>query len=234
MPRTAFFLVLLLLPLARLACGQTRHEQGYWLRGYLRVKLSERWTWHSELDERRLLKPDQQWQLITHHHLHYRVARPLDVALGGSYSRQPPASGGYTLQEWRGFGEATLTTPLSPKLRLQNRLRLEQRWIEPAATELSGRCEARGRLRYRLQTDWQLSPTWKLRASDEIMFHPDRFDQNRVYAGLERQLGAGFGAELGYLWFYQRRYRRPDYFDRNVLRLTLFKDLNLHRPPPQG
>ena len=231
MPGTRFFLLILLLPLAHLASGQTTHEQGYWLRAYLRVHLTDRWTWHSELDERRLLSPARQWQLITHHHLHYRLARPLDVGLGTSYSRQPPASGGYTLQEWRGFLETTLTSTLSPKLRLQNRLRLEQRWIEPAA-EQPGPWESRGRLRYRLQADWQLTPAWKLRASDEILFHPDQFDQNRVYAGLERQLGAGFAAELGYLWFYQHRYHRPDYFSRDVLRFTLFKDLNLHHSPP--
>jgi Protein of unknown function (DUF2490) len=234
MTKTRSILLLILLPLAHLASGQTTHERGYWLRAYLRVQLSERWAWHSELDERRLLSPGRQWQLITHQHLHYRLARPLDVGLGLSYSRQPPASGGRALQEWRGFGEATLTTPLSSRVRLQNRLRLEQRWLEPTAAEQPVPWESRGRLRYRVQADWQLTPAWKLRASNEILFHPDQFDQNRVYAGIERQIGAGFAAELGYLWFYQHRYRRPDYFSRDVLRLTLFKDLQLHRPPPQG
>lgn len=233
MSRLRFLLLLLLL--ARPGAGQTLHQQGYWVRAYLRVKLTERWTWHSELDERRLLRPHRQWQLITHHHLHYRLVQPLDVGLGVSYSRQPPASGGYTLQEWRGFGEATLTTPLGPKVRLQNRLRLEQRWLEPTAAEQPRPWDTRGRLRYRLQADWLPATGWKLRVSDELLLHPDRFDQNRLYAGVERQLGAGFAAELGYLWFYQRRYRRPDYFDRDVLRFTLFKDIDLRRtPPPQG
>ncbi|MFD2787568.1 DUF2490 domain-containing protein [Hymenobacter rubripertinctus] len=231
MPRTRLFLLLLLLPLAHLAGGQTLHQPGYWLRAYLRVKLTDRWTWHSELDERRLLRPGRQWQLITHQHLHYRLATPLAVGLGLSYSRQPPVSGGPALQEGRGFAEATLTTPLSQRVHLLSRLRLEQRWLEPAATELPAPWTTRARLRYRLQTDWQLADRWKLRASDELLLNPNSFDQNRLYAGTEHQLGAGFAAELGYLWLYQRRYHRPDYLDRHVLRLTLSKDLLLHRPP---
>ena len=228
-PRFWFSLSLLLLT-AQLAAGQTTHQGGYWVRGYMRVQLAKRWAWHSELDERRLLMPDRQWQLITHHHLHYRLLAPLDVALGGTYSRQPPAVGNGGLPEWRVFTEATLSTLLSPQIRLQNRLRTEQRWLA-RSTEQYTTWDTRQRFRYRFQVDWQKFAGWKMRASDEIMFHPDSFDQNRLYAGVERQLGAGFAAELGYLWVYQRRYHLSQYFDRHILRLTLFKDVVRQAPP---
>lgn len=223
-----FWLLLsLLLPAVLPAVGQTTHQSGYWLRGYVRVQLSERWVWHSELDERRLLAPDRQWQLITHHHVHYRLLAPLEVAVGGTYSRQPPAVGNGGLPEWRVFTETTLTNGLSSRVRLQSRLRAEQRWLNQAV-EQGGTWSTRQRYRYRVQLDWQKSSAWKLRASNEVMFHPDSFDQNRLYAGVERKLGAGFATELGYLWVYQRRYHRPEYFDRQVLRLTLFKDFAFH------
>ena len=85
------------------------------------------------------------------------------------------------------------------------------------------------RLRYRgrLQLDYQLNSTWKFRTSDELLLNADSFDQNRLYAGAERQLGAGFAAELGYLFIYQRRAANAGYYARDVLRLTLAKDISV-------
>jgi hypothetical protein len=204
----------------------TSHQQGYWLRSYLRVKLTPRWTWHTEVDERRYIRPDKQWQLIAHQHLHYRIALPLEVALGGTYSRQPQTSA-LVLPEWRVFEEATYTIPISTNVRLHNRLRVEQRWLATAAEgQRTEAWEFRQRVRYRVQADWQTTPRWKLRAADELMLNTDSFDQNRVYAAAEFQVRPGLAAELGYLHIYQRRFHRAEYYQRDALRLTLSKDLD--------
>ncbi|GAC1594266.1 MAG: hypothetical protein NVS3B25_16870 [Hymenobacter sp.] len=217
-------LPLLFLPL--LAPAQTVHQQGYWGRLYLRTQLSKRLTLHQEVDERRFAFPDGQWQFITHHHLHFRASPAWDAALGSTYSRQPQR--GTNVPEWRLFTEATNTLPLSGRLRLQSRLRVEQRWLRPAAApDAADAWTPRLRYRGRLQFDFAASPAWKLRASNELLLNSDSFDQNRLYAGAERQLGAGFAAELGYLRIWQRRPAQAGFYDRDVLRLTLTKDLSL-------
>lgn len=217
---------LLCLPL--LAPAQPVHQQAYWVRLYLRMQLGPRLTLHSEADERRFAWPDGQWQFITHQHLHYRASPRWDLALGGTYSRQPQGEG--SVPELRLFEEATATLPLPGHLRLQPRLRVEQCWSRPGAiaADQLGSWNYRSRFRGRLQLDWQLDATWKLRTSDELMVTTRIFDQNRLYAGAERQLGSGLALELGYLWIWQRR--NATYFDHNVLRITLFKDLALGKP----
>ena len=220
------FLLLLLLTATVSAVGQTVHQQGYWMRAYLRLKVSPRWTWHSEVDERRFVGPDRQWQFITHQHVHYRLAPTIDVGLGGTYSRQ--AQSALTVPEFRLFGETSWTLPLSPKVRLQQRLRVEQRWVRQVRDQqLVDAYQTPVRVRYRLQGEWQPHSRWRLRLYDELMVLAHDFDQNRLYAGAEYQLGAGFAGELGYLKLWQNRLLRPDNYNRDVLRFTLYKDVKL-------
>lgn len=219
-----FLPLLLLLPL--LAPAQTLHQQGYWVRAFLRTRLSERITLHSEFDERRFVRPGGQWQFITHQHLHYRMSPTWDAALGGTLSWQP--QNGVAVPERRIFEEATATLPLPGRLRLMPRLRVEQRWLrQVAGPDLTDEWLYKLRFRTRLQLDYHLNSAWKFRVSDELLLNTTSFDQNRLYAGAERQLGAGWAAELGYLFLYQRRSNNAGYYDRDVLRLTIFKDLPL-------
>jgi len=219
-------LLVLLLTMAASAVGQTVHQQGYWLRAYLRLKVGPHWAWHSEVDERRFIQPDQQSQFITHQHVHYRLSATLDVGLGGTYSRQSQSP--LTVPEFRLFGETSWTLPLSQKVRLQQRLRVEQRWVQQVRDrQLVDAYATPVRVRYRVQGEWQLYPRWRLRLYDEVMVSAHDFDQNRLYAGAEYQLGAGFSGELGYLKLWQNRLLRPDNYNRDVLRFTLYKDVNL-------
>lgn len=224
----------LLLPLLLLPClapAQTVRQAGYWGRLYLRTHFGPRLTLHSEVDERRFAWPSGQWQLITHQHLHYRFSPTWDGALGGSLSWQ--VQKGISVPERRVFEEITATLPLSGRLRLMPRLRVEQRWLGPPPGSETAAWQYRLRYRGRLQLEYQLNDTWKFRTSNELMLNPDSFDQNRLYAGAERQLGAGLAAELGYLFIWQQRPANAGYYARDVLRLTLFKDFNLPAARPR-
>ncbi|MDJ0367889.1 DUF2490 domain-containing protein [Hymenobacter sp. H14-R3] len=184
-----FLPLLLLLPL--LAPAQTTHQQGYWVRAFLRARLSERLTLHSEFDERRFAWPGGQWQFITHQHLHYRVSPTWDTALSGTLPWQP--QNGVAVPERRIFEEATATLLLPGHLRLLPRLRMEQRWLRQlAGPDLTEEWLCKLRFRSRLQLDYQFTTTWKIRVSDELMLATNSFDQNRLYAGAEHQLGASW------------------------------------------
>ena len=225
--RRLTLLLLLLLPL--LGEAQTLHQWGYWNRFFLRTQFAPRWSFYSEFDERRFALPDGQWQFITHQHLHYRVSKALDGALGGTLSWQP--QNGVAVPERRIFEEATATIPLGTShLRLLPRLRVEQRWLRQlAGTDLTDTWLYRIRYRPRVQLDYHLGSRWKLRTFNELFLNADSFDQNRIFLGAERRFGAGWAAELGYLHIHQQRANNAGFYDRDVLRFTVFKDLSLLR-----
>lgn len=214
----------LLLPL--LAPAQTLHQQGYWGRLYLRTRMSKQLTLHTEVEERRFACPDRQWQFITNHHLHFRASPVWDMALGGAYVRQPQH--GVSVPERRAFEELSATLPLPNRFRVQARLRAEQRWLgQVVGSDLSTDWAYATRYRGRLQLEWALSPVWKVRTSNEVMVSRGAFDQDQLYAVAERQLGAGFATELAYLHIWQQRPASLGYYGRDVLRLSLVKDLSL-------
>ena len=218
------FLLPLLLLLPLLAPAQTLHQQGYWARLYLRTHVGKRLTLHTDVEERRFVLPDRQWLFITNHHLHYRVSPVWDVALGGAYLSQ--AQRGLSVPERRGFEEISATLPLLNQFRFQTRLRVEQRWLgQVVGSELSNEWSYATRYRGRLQLEWLLSPVWKVRTSNEVLMYRSGFDQDQLSVIAERQLGAGFATELGYLHIWQQRAANLGYYGRDVLRVTLVKDL---------
>jgi hypothetical protein len=193
------------------AQAQTTHQQAYWLRLYLRGELGKKWSWHWELDERRLIRPDRQLQFITHAHLRRKLSGWADVAVGGSHSvvNERP--------EWRLFQELHCAVPLSARWRWTNRFRTEQRCLQ----QTDSNWQWRHRLRYRAQLGYKISAKWSARLSDEAMWHTDEFDQNRLYAAVERRCSKMFSWEVGYLKLYQKR-AETAYFDRDIVRCTFY------------
>lgn len=59
----------------------------------------------------------------------------------------------------------------------------------------------------------------------EILY--SHFDQNRVYVGLEKVLHKNLPIEMGYLHWYQQRNSGKEFFDRNILRLTVLHKMKL-------
>ncbi len=204
-------LLLLFLVFFENAEAQTTHQQAYWLRVYARGKLQEKWSWHLELDERRLIRPDRQLQFIAHAHLHWRVGARTEVSLGGSHSIVNE------LPEWRLFQELHYVVPIGGQLRLANRFRTEQRWL----SQVEGDWRLRFRLRFRLQLDYKIGAKWVAKISDEIMWHKEAFDQNRTYVAFERGLSKVLSWELGYLKIFQRR-TESTCFERDILRSTFY------------
>lgn len=218
------FLLPLLLLLPLLVPAQTQHQQGCWGRLSLRTHVGQRLTLHTEAEERRFVFPDRQWLFITNHHLHFRASPVWDTALGSSYLRQ--SQRGVSVPERRLFEEVSATVPLPNHLRLQTRLRVEHRWLgQVVGPDLSDDWAYATRFRGRLQLEWLLSPGWKVRTSNEVLVNNGAFDQDQLFAVAERQLGAGFTTELAYLHIWQQRQASPGYYARDVLRLTLAKEL---------
>ncbi len=203
--------LMLLLVFSLQAYAQTTHQQAYWLRFYLRGKLDKKWHWHVEVDERRLILPDRQLQFIAHVHVHRKLDKRWEIAAGGTHSivQEVP--------EWRLFQELHFGSEMAQQWRISGRLRSEQRWFLQPENEW----QLKHRWRGRIQIDHNFLKKWRAKLSEEIMFQAGDFEQNRVYAAIERQFSKRISLEIGYLKIYQTR-AAAGYFDRDVLRSTLY------------
>jgi hypothetical protein len=220
------------------ATAQTYHQNLYWLRYQTQIKVSSAWTMNNDIDYRRFVGPDVENQLIIHSRFHYKIGR-WDLASGLTYSIAYAAipEDGYKndIHELRPVVEASYEAPVG-RVHLSHRLRFDNRIFQEDPEEsLLKESFYVPRLRYRLQARFPLKKnessetTIGIRIADEFMVNGKEnvFDQNRIYATVEFLLSKHFSFSSEYIYVYQQRFGREEYFSRNVLRLTLIHKFSL-------
>ena len=123
---------------------------------------------------------------------------------------------------------------------VMQRFQAEERFIHNANKEslLAGSTFS-WRFRYRLQADyifWKKENQYlKTILSDEIMFNAGKsiikntFDQNRIYAAVQYGINKNIALELGYLNSFQRRANGIDYFNRDIIRFSVFHKIKISK-----
>jgi Protein of unknown function (DUF2490) len=219
---------------------QVSHQALYWARYYNQVKFGQHFTWHNELENRMWMHETKQHHFIMHSRLHYQLNPKLDVALGLTYSAQSPqepqSRSTLVVPELRPVQEINYQTQLFDRCQLQQRLRLDERFIHRNNGQvLTDGYDFNLRFRHRLQLNYQLvadkNSGTNLKLSNEMMLNTggnvgqNQFDQNRAYLGIEQNINQNIGIELGYLYWYQQRASGYQYFDRDIVRLTFYHRL---------
>ena len=203
--------------------SQTVHQQAYWTRLYVRVKLNDKWSWQTEADNRRFFGENQQLQFIAHTHVHLKFSKATEGSIGFTFSEV--WQGNLPVSELRPFQEFYIFQPLNSRLRLSHRIRTEQRWFHNYKNNaLTEGYNFKFRFRYMLRLEYKLSEEWALKVNDELMYHHDNFDQNRIYGAVEYKFRNDLSLEIGYLKVLQKRANNKGYFDRDNLRVTMYKD----------
>jgi hypothetical protein len=214
-----------------------------WTRYYNQVLFNEKWSLHSEFDNRIFLKPMQENVFVGRLQGRYKINKQLETGIGFAYfsvdTQIPEVNPDFNIPEYRGQQDLTWKQNIG-KVILNQRFQLEERFIGRAdnITLLPGTTFS-WRFRYRLQTDYTF---WKkekqlLKAvvSDEIMFNfgkqiiKNTFDQNRIYAAIHYGLNTNLAFELGYLNSFQRRANGIDYFNRDIIRLSIFHKIKFQK-----
>ncbi len=241
--RITLFSILLFLSCVVAAQKAVTNQTLYWLRYYNQLALNNKWTWHNEIEDRRFFEHNRQHHFIVHSRLHYAFFKNADAAIGFTYSLQSPhdpdAANVLVVPENRIVQELNLRNPLTTRLTLHQRLRIDERFIHKTdGKELIDGYDFNVRFRYRLQATYKVSrPDAKnpitLKLSDELMVNTgknilyNQFDQNRIYVGIEQRLYKGISLEIGYLHWYQQRASGNQFFDRDIIRLTLSHQIEL-------
>lgn len=221
-----------------IAQKQVTKQNLYWLRYSNMFQLSKKINLQSEIENRIFFVGNTQHHLILHSRLHYIFNNNWGIAAGFSYSLQNPQTphpiNNLTVPEFRPNQEINYTRNITSKLSIINRLRFDERFISKNnGIILQDGYDFNFRIRYRLLLTYLLftaikNNTTNLKLSNEIMFNAGKqivynhFDQNRVYVGIEQSFSKHISAEIGYLNWYQQRTVENQFFDRNIIRITLF------------
>jgi hypothetical protein len=218
------------------------HQNLLWTRYYNHLTLNDKWTLHTELDNRVFLKPFEENLYLIRVHGRYKINNNLDLGAGFSYfsvaTQNPNITFDFKFPEYRGQQDIVYKQDFG-NFTLNQRFQIEERFIQNANKEglLSG-TTFYWRFRYRLQGEYSC---WKKESQylkaivyDELMINAgenvvkNTFDQNRIYAALQYGINKNIALELGYLNSFQQRATGVDYFDRDIIRFTFFHKLNLY------
>lgn len=236
------FVIFILIFLINKAYSQsnTTHQNLFWIRLMAQSNLSKRLFLVNEIDDRRFYEANTQHHTIQHNHLHFRVKPNFDVALGQTFSWQNPqfpnATKKLTVPELRPFQELNATQMISSKIAFSTRLRVEERFVRKNnGIELLDGHNFNMRYRFKLQYQYWLGKYKKdnLKLSNELMVNSGAnvnfFDQNRLYLGFEHNFTKKLSVEIGYLRWYQQRTQFDTYFQRDIVRFTLFNRINFSK-----
>lgn len=217
------------------------HQSIVWTRYYNQLTITDKWSLHTEFDNRVFLKPVEQNLFVIRVQGRYKINDKLETGAGFAYfsvsTQDPEATFDFQVPEYRGQQDISWKETFN-EIGLNQRLQLEERYVHNASkTELLPGTIFFWRIRYRLQVDYSL---WKkenrnLKAvvSDEILFNfgkniiKNHFDQNRIYTALNYAFNKNIAVELGYLNSFQKRSSGVDFYNRDIIRFSFIHKMKL-------
>lgn len=237
--------IILIIPEFLLAQKKIENQQLIWYGYYNNLKLNENWSLNSEIQERQFYNPTAQHQLVFRSNLERKVFADWKASVGMTLFFQNPNTPN---------SESNLTVPeLRPDIGFNNKQKLsfvtishrykaEARFFHDVENNrlVGGYRFSNFRLRYQLGLDF---PIWKkegnekllLKIKDEIMFNAGNkivkniFDQNRIYLAVNYKLNNSYAVELGYMNWFQQQKSGTDFYNRDILRLSIFHNIDLKK-----
>ncbi|WP_337992874.1 DUF2490 domain-containing protein [Flavobacterium sp. KACC 22763] len=240
----SFKLLFIIFFVSQFITGQNQrnidHQTLTWIRYYNIFPLSEKWALHSEFDNRSFVNPIHENLFVIRSQARYRANKMTELGAGFAFfnvnTQNPYVDPDYSVPEYRGQQDVTLINDIA-KITFHNRFQLEERFIQKAdKSGLLDEFSYAFRFRYRLQSMFTLwekeGRSIKGTISDEVLFnfgkdnHRNTFDQNRFYVALRYHFNPNLGLELGYLKNFQRRASGVDFYDRDIIRFTVYHRIN--------
>ena len=221
------------------------NQQLLWYGYYNKLQINQNWVLNSEVQERHFYQPLVQHQLVFRTNLDRRILDDINVSLGFVVFLQSPNDP---------ESESTLMVPelrtdfgfnAKKKYKYFNvnqRFKVEARFFHQTDNnELVGGYQfSNFRMRYQLGLNIPLikkqdAEKLILKIKDEVMFNFGKnivknvFDQNRIYIGLNYPMNKNLAFEAGYLNWFQQRPSGTDFYNRDIIRFSVFHTINLKK-----
>ena len=212
------------------------NQQLLWLRFFQKTQFNKNWQSKSEIENRDYINPRREHQLVLRLVVDRKIHKNISATLGIAYFKQylphnPKIESSNNTNEYRPQFEFIYHQNINNKFNLTIRNRNDFRFIENQKTkdlEFSA-----FRLRLLTELSYEIYPKLQLKVFDELMLNSfylsnlQTFDQNRYGFGIKYKFSKSFATELGYLNWFQPKNQPNSYFDRDIIRFTLYHDLNL-------
>ncbi len=223
------------------------HQNLLWFRYYNILSVTEKWSVHTEFDNRIFINPTKENIYVFRIQGRYKINKNFEIGAGYAhfkvFTQNPEISYNFQVPEYRAQQDI-VWKQIFNNFSLYQRFQVEERFIHNAnKTELLPGTTFYWRFRYRLHgeyTFWKKDKQYlKAIASDEIMINAGKnvahntFDQNRFYTAFQYGLNKNIALELGYLNSFQQRASGVDYYDRDILRFSLYHKINLKGKPKE-
>jgi hypothetical protein len=243
--RRLILLAFLVLPKMVSSQKKVEQQQLLWYGYYNSLKLNSNWVLNSEIQERQFYNPTAQHQLVFRSNLERKLIGEWNASAGMTLFLQnpndPEAESNLTVPELRpdiGFNNKQKLGFLS----VNHRYKFEARFFHDVENNqlVGGYRFSNFRMRYQLGLDF---PLWKkeekekvvVKVKDEVMFNlgskmvNNTFDQNRVYLAVNYRWNSSFAFEVGYMNWFQQQKTGIDFYDRDILRLSIYHTIELNK-----
>jgi hypothetical protein len=173
--------------------------QGMWLMFFNRTEIAEKWSIHTEIQDRSYDISHKEEQLLLRTGINYHLKKNLWLTGGYGYieSYPPDDAVGNTVSEHRIWQQGLYFHSVG-RFFVEHRGRLEQRFVGPTY---------RDRFRYRLLVNAPLNrdrmgpKTLFVSVYNEVFFHIEDapYDRNRFYTALGYQFNRSLNVQTGWL-----------------------------------
>lgn len=244
--RQLLWICLLFVAFSTFAQKKVTDQKLVWYGYYNTLKFNDNWTLNSEIQERQFINPSGQYQLLFRSNLSRKLIENWNISAGLAFFLQDPqdpeSKSNLTVPELRpdiGFDSKQKLSFLT----ISHRYKLEARFFHDVEHDelVGGYRYSNLRFRYQLGFDIPIikketkEELISLKLKDEIMFNigskivKNSFDQNRIYLGVNYKLNPAFSFEVGYMNWFQQRTSGVDYYNRDILRFSLFHTITLKK-----
>ena len=214
------------------------HQDLLWMRYYNKLNFTEKFSLHTEFEERMYVNPYREHQrLLPRIGINYSPINDIEFNIGFTYFQQYLPHDAKTspslFNEFRPHQSVSLTNNNS-RFKVKTRLQLEQRFVEQADKSFGFNL----RERLMIQLVFPIIRKNNISRLEAIVFNEimvqqgsglryNFFDQNRIGGGLKSSINKALQIEAIFFKWHQQQSTLVDYFSRNIVRLSLIHTIQL-------
>lgn len=207
------------------------NQELFWGRVMLKYSGFNHWNFRQEIEDRVFVTPFRHHHLLIRSHVSKKFDENWSTAIGFTYFIQSlpnnPYIKNYTNNiELRPQFEFVYTS----RIKESNFYFQHRNWFEFRYFQQNDKTYKYENLRYRylFELKYEISDKWKLKTCNEIFLNVGKnivynvFDHNRFGFGFDYKFNEKWRTELLYLNWFQQDSSGIDFYNRNIIRWTIF------------
>ena len=244
-PFNNIHILVLLISFSIFAQKSITNQNLIWYAYYNNLIFNEQWVLTNEIQERHFINPTAQHHWLIRANLQRNLGYNWSVFIGMAYFLQSPQNpedkSSLIVPELRPYIGCNNKQKL-PFGVISQRYKIEARFFHDVENDklAGGYRFSNYRIRYQLGFQFPVirkkktkKDLFSIKIQNELFFNIGRkivkniFDQNRIYIGINYKINTRFSFEIGYMNWFQQRASGIDFYNRDIIRFSLFHTIFL-------